>query len=100
MNYDSLSISVTKLAEDVKTVKDSLDSYIATLESFKTNVTSVQKGWTGDESGVMAAFKTKYEAAETTLDELQTLLTNLHSVMSTKCEEFRAAESAALSLFQ
>lgn len=99
MNYDSLSISVSKLSEDITTVSTCLTSYKGALETFKTSVTSVQSAWTGDESGVMAAFKQKYDAAATTLDELETLLGTLKDVMSTKCSEFQTAEKEAKGLF-
>lgn len=98
-NYDSLSISVSKLSEDVTTISECLASYKVSLETFKSSVKAVQNGWTGEESGVMAAFKVKYDAAATTLDELETLLGQLKDVMATKCSEFQTAESQAKGLF-
>ena len=99
MNYDSLSISVSKLSEDITTISECLTSYKTSLEAFKSSVTAVQSAWTGDESGVMAAFKLKYDAAATTLDELETLLGTLKDVMATKCSEFQTAETQAKGLF-
>ena len=100
MNYDSLSISV----EDLRIATTELDTlvkaYDKALTAYKDHVTVVKNSWDDGESGIIDAFKTKYDEAAPKLDELKTALTTLHTTMDGKCTDFANAQTAALNLFQ
>ena len=96
-SYDSLSISVEQLRAAVIELNNIVKAYETALTTYKENATIIQKSWDDGESGIIDAFKTKYDAASPKLDELSKSLTELHSKMDGYAEGFATAEQTALN---
>ena len=99
-NYGSISFSNSGLSEAAASMAGFYESYKTAVKGLEEQVAAVTANWTGDESGVMAAFQGKVTAMKTTLTEMEQLLNTAQSTLKAKSDEFAAASAKAASFFK